>query len=180
MDLLCIGGATVVLRNMRILHTLLWAFVALACAAPTCDTHDGTLGSGSESSATSTSTGSAKQHEDVVRAMESVTGAKLGHPASTTKPTKSKSSTVHSDDGNGGGNYGRSQAPSPPPPPPKPRLPESGRRIGQACEDHEQCASDQCDFDRCTQKSGTKLSKGEKCDYQSDCTSNRCSEDKCD
>ena len=165
-------------ENMRIFHTLLWALVVLACAAPTCDTHpDGwaAVGSGSgATSDTSTLTGSAKQHEDVVRAMESVTGAKLEHPASTTKPTKPKS------DNSGGGNYGRSQKASPPPPPPKPTLPESGRMIGQPCDENEQCASDLCEFDHCKLKSGGKLSNGEKCDYQSDCTSNRCSEDKCE
>ncbi|HEX7701157.1 MAG TPA: hypothetical protein VF403_10555, partial [Kofleriaceae bacterium] len=133
---------------MRIFHTLLWAFVALACAAPTCDTHDGGLGSGSSattSPTSPTSTGSAKQHEDVVHAMESVTGAKLGHPASTTKPTKPKSSTVRSDGNGGGGNY--REAPPSPPPPPEPTLPASGRRIGQECVAHEQCASGYCEVD---------------------------------
>jgi hypothetical protein len=163
---------------MRIFRTLLWVVVALACAAPTCDTHDG--GSGSGGSESPALTGSAKQHDDVVRAMESVTGAKLGHPAATTKPTKPKSSAHRSDSDSGGGNYGRSQAPEPPPPPPKPRLPESGRMIDQACVDDEQCASNKCEFDLCAKKSGTKLTKGEKCDYQSDCESNSCSEDKCE
>jgi hypothetical protein len=158
---------------MRIFHTLLWVVVALACGAPTCDTHDGGPGSGSGGSPALT--GSAKQHDDVVRAMESVTGAKLGHPAPTTKPTKSKSS-VHSSDS---GDYGRSQAPSPPPPPPKPRLPESGRLLGQECEYNGQCASDDCESDLCAQKRGTKLPKGEKCRDQTDCASNDCFEDKC-
>jgi hypothetical protein len=166
---------------MRIFYTLLWGCIALACAAPTCDTHpDGWAAVGSGSGATSgesTLTGSAKEHDDVIRAMESVTGAKLDHP--TNKPSRLAKQKTHDSD-SGGGNYGRSQSPSPPPPPPKPRLPESGRLIGQACEDHEQCASDYCDFDVCTKKSGGKLSKGEKCDYQTDCASNRCYEDKCE
>jgi len=158
---------------MRISY--LWTVLALACAAPTCDTHpDGWTRAGS-GSGSETLTGSANQHEDVVRAMESVTGAKLDHSA--TKPKKPKSSTTHSDSG---GHYGRSQEPSPPPPPPpQPRLPDSGRLIGQPCDYHEQCASDYCDFDHCKLKTGGKLSKGEKCVYQTDCASNDCYDDTC-
>ncbi|HET9990257.1 MAG TPA: hypothetical protein VFQ65_17120 [Kofleriaceae bacterium] len=164
---------------MRILRTLLWTFVALACAAPTCDTHD--VGSGSGSSAWSrmpapsapTSAGSAAQHQDVVHAMESVTGASLDHAA---KPTKPKRSTKHGDDDGGG----RSTSPAAPPPPRKPALPDSGRTLGQPCVDDEQCASNLCELDECRQKSGSKLAKGEKCYYSSDCASGDCTEEVCE
>ena len=107
--------------------------------------------------------------------MESVTGASLDH---STKPTKPKASPKR---GGGDGDYGGGRStPAPPPPPRKPELPESGRKLGQPCEDNEQCASDLCEFDECKQKSGTKLAKGEKCYYSSDCISGDCTEDVCE
>src|SRR5450432_3149989 len=166
---------------MRIFHTLLRTLVALACMAPTCDTHDRPLAesrsgawapisspspTATTSPASPTSTGSATQHQDVVHAMESVSGA----PASTAKPTKSKSSTVH----NGGGGGGETSTPPPPPPDPEPALPASGRRVGQACVAHDQCASGYCEVDVCKKQSGALLNTGEKCERSSECTSNNC------
>ena len=174
---------------MRILRTLPWTFVALACGAPTCDTHDSALGSGSGSSAwermpspsaaamaspaSPTDAGSAAQHQDVVHAMEAVTGTSLA-PTASKKPTKATSSTSHGGgDYSGGGNYGRSSAPKPAPPP-EPELPERGRRLGEPCDSDYQCASDMCWFQQCKQKSGTKLPNGEKCDSNTQCASNYC------
>jgi len=180
---------------MRILRTLPWTFVALACGAPTCDTHDSALGSGSGSSAwermpspsaaamaspaSPTDAGSAAQHQDVVHAMEAVTGTSLA-PTASKKPTKATSSTSHGGgDYSGGGNYGRSSAPKPAPPP-EPELPESGRKLTQPCERNEQCASNLCEFDVCAKRYSDKLTNGEKCDYDHECVSNRCYHDVCE
>jgi hypothetical protein len=174
---------------MRILHVTLWALVALACAAPTCDTHDASLGSGSGSSAwarmPSPSAAAPAQHQDVVHAMESITGASLDHTTSSTKPakpTRSPNAGKHAGgdgDDSGGGNDGRSSS-SPTPPPPKPELPETDRKVGQPCEEKEQCASDMCEYGACVKHFDDKLTKGEKCDYDRDCISNHCYQDACD
>jgi hypothetical protein len=178
---------------MRILHGLAWVVVALACAAPNCDTHDAPLGSGSGSSAwarmPSTSSGaqaelgsgSAAQHEDVVHAMETVTGASLDRPKSAAKPPKAKSAATHGggDDSGGGGNYGRTSS-SPPPKPPEPELPESGRKLGVRCERNEECASNLCEFDVCAKHYSDKLTNGEACNYDHECVSNRCYHDVCE
>ena len=177
---------------MRLLHTLLWAVVALACAAPTCDKHDSALGSGSGSSAwermpspsaaattspTSETDAGATQHQDVVHAMETVTGAPLEHAASTTKstkPAKKRPTDRGGGDYESGGRSTSSASPAPPPPPKKPELPERGRRLGEPCDSDYQCASDMCWFQQCKQKSGTKLPNGEKCDSNTQCASNYC------
>jgi hypothetical protein len=140
---------------------------ALLCAAPTCDTHDGAIGSGSGSSAWSrmpspsaaapAETAAPTQHEDMVRA------------ASSAKPAKKRTATSRSGDSSS-----NSPRPSSPPPPKKPELPERGRTLGQHCETDYQCSSDKCEFQLCTQKSGTKLPNGEKCDRNSVCASNDC------
>jgi hypothetical protein len=183
---------------MRIFHTLAWALVALACAAPNCDTHDAPLGSGSGSSAwarmpspssgatsepAAAESGSAVQHETVVHAMESVTGAALETPKS--KPAKSRPAAKHASSGDdstsGGGNYGRSSSSSSPPPPPKPELPETGRKLGQACQDDDQCATNNCEFDVCAKKHYMdKVTNGEACSYDHDCVSDRCYHDICE
>jgi hypothetical protein len=174
---------------MRILHCLAWVAVALACAAPSCDTHDAPLGSGSGSSAwarmPSTSSGSpaevgsgsAAHHEEVVHAMEAVTGASLDRPKTAAKPAKPKHGG--GDSSGGGGNYGRTSS-SPPPKPPEPELPESGRKLGQPCDDREQCASNLCEFDVCAKHYNDKLTKGEKCDYDNQCISDHCYMDECE
>jgi hypothetical protein len=178
---------------MRILHALAWVLVALACAAPNCDTHDAPLGSGSGSSAWArmpptsgtaqaapVAAGSDAEHHDVVHAMESVTGASL----ESAKPKKPTSSTKHassggSTSGGGGGNYGGSSPPKPAEPPPPP-LPESGRKLGQPCDDREQCASNLCEFDVCAKHYDDKLTTGEKCDYDNQCVSDHCYHDVCE
>ncbi|HET9990258.1 MAG TPA: hypothetical protein VFQ65_17125 [Kofleriaceae bacterium] len=146
---------------MRILRTLLWTFVALSCAAPTCDTHDGSPGSGSGSSAwarmpstAATSladspapAGSAAQHQDVVHAISK------HRRGGTSSPT--------------------------PTPPPEPELPSSGRRIGQPCVANEQCASGSCEIEYCVRKYADGLNKGEKCSRNSECNSNTCDGDEC-
>ena len=165
---------------MWLLRSLAWVVIALACAAPTCDTHEA-IGSGSGSSAwarmpsTSGASGSAAQHEDVVHAMESVTGASL----ETTKPKLKPSRPKHA---SSGGDYGRSSSsPSKPPPPPEPELPESGRLLGVRCSEDEQCATNYCSFDVCAKHSySDKMTKGEKCDYDNQCLSDHCYEDKCE
>jgi hypothetical protein len=170
---------------MRILQTLAWVLVALACAAPACDTHDGTIGSGSGSSAWSrmpstasgaAPDGSATQHQEVVHAMESVTGASL-EPA---KPKAAKLRPARKQVS--GGNGGRSSSsPSTPSPPPEPELPDSGRMLGQKCWRDDQCASNMCTFEVCAKAHyDDKVTKGEKCDYDSQCVSNHCYEDKCE
>jgi hypothetical protein len=181
---------------MRILHTLAWALVALACAAPNCDTHDAPLGSGSGSSAwarmPSTSSGaiaepaaagsgSDGQHQTVVHAMESVTGASLETPKA--KPAKSRPAAKHTsgggDSSGGGGNYG--QTSSSPPKPREPELPESGRMLGQRCQDNDQCASHYCSFEICEKEHYMdKVTNGEKCSYDHDCVSDRCYHDVCE
>lgn len=172
---------------MRILHGLAWVAVALACAAPTCDTHDAAIGSGSGSSAwarmPSTSpgaagSGSATQHQEVVHAMESVTGAALESPKP--KPAKSRPAAKHaSDTSSGGGGYAR--ASSSPPPPPEPELPESGRKLGQRCQDDDQCATNNCEFEVCAKKHYTdKVTDGEACNYDHDCVSDHCYHDVCE
>jgi hypothetical protein len=181
---------------MRIFHPLAWALVALACAAPNCDTHDAPLGSGSGSSAwarmpstsgapidpTTAGSGSDGQHETVVHAMESVTGAALETPEP--KPAKSRPAAKHASSGGdtgGGGNYGRTSSSSSPPPPPKPELPETGRKLGQPCQDNDQCAANNCEFEVCAKKHYMdKVTNGEACSYDHDCVSDRCYHDICE
>ena len=168
---------------MRILQTLAWVLVALACAAPTCDTHDAAFGSGSGSSAwarmpstSSGAAGSATQHEDVVHAMETVTGTSL-EPAKP-KPAKLRPARKYESAGNGGRS---SSSPSAPSPPPEPPLPDSGRMLGQKCYRDDQCASNLCTFEVCAKAHyDDKVTKGEKCDYDNQCVSNHCYEDKCE
>jgi hypothetical protein len=147
---------------MRIFHTLLWTLVALACAAPTCDTHRpiAESGSGAVVSPTPPFAGSAT-HQDVVHAMESVTGAKLD-PAKPTKSTKPK----HDD-----GNDGRSHTS----PPPKPELPDSGRKVGQVCDFNRQCDSGRCEHEQCAEND-EKRASGDPCDHDWQCISTRCHE----
>jgi hypothetical protein len=168
---------------MRVLHPLVVTLVAFACAAPACDSHEGAIGSGSGSSAWSrmpspsagvtppaTATGSATGHQNVVHAMETVTGAPLEPAASPTKPARKRATT------DGGRRTTSSAAPTAAPPPPKkPELPERGRRLGDPCSSDYQCASDLCEFQHCTLKRGTKLlPNGEKCDRNTQCASNYC------
>jgi hypothetical protein len=153
---------------MRIFHTLVWTLVALACAAPTCDTHRPIAESGSGAwapvtSPTPSSAGSAT-HQDVVHAMESATGAKLD-PAKPTKSTRPK--TSHDNDGN----YGRSHTS----PPPKPELPDSGRKLGQACDFNRQCDSGRCEHEQCAEND-EKRASGDPCDHDWQCISTRCHE----
>jgi hypothetical protein len=170
---------------MRILRTLAWVLVALACAAPNCDTHDAPLGSGSGSSAwarmpSAAGSGSDAQHHDVVHAMETVTGAAL-EPAKP-KPAKPRSATKRasrSGDTSGGGSYGETASTSSREPPP-PALPESGRKLGQPCDDRDQCASHECEFDVCAKHASDLLNKGEQCDYDNRCASNRCHDHECE
>ena len=174
---------------MRILHALAWVLVALACAAPTCDTHDAALESGSGSSAwarmpsissgapAAAGSGSATDHDTVVHAMESVTGAALEAPQP--QPAKSRPAAKHTGGDTGGGNYGRTSSSPSPAPPRKPELPESGRMLGQPCDDREQCASNLCELDVCAKHYSDKLTKGEKCDYSNQCISDHCYEDTC-
>jgi hypothetical protein len=164
--------------------------LALASAAPTCDTQEGSLGSGSGSSAwahmpsptgaaadSPTPAGSAAQHENVVHAMEAVTGATLDHPKPA-KPAKAKS-TAHGGDYSGG-NYGRTSSSSAPAKPPEPELPESGRKLGVRCERNEECASNLCEFDVCAKHYSDKLTNGEACNYDHECVSNHCYHDVCE
>jgi hypothetical protein len=126
----------------------------------------------------SVGSGSAAQHQDVVHAMESVTGASL----ETTKPKSAPSRPKHvSSSGGGGGNYGRSSSSSSPPPPPGPQLPESGRLLGQRCSEDDQCATHNCSFDVCEKKHYMdKVTNGEACNYDHDCVSDRCYHDVCE
>jgi hypothetical protein len=169
---------------MRFLGPLVVVLGALVCAAPTCDTHDGAIGSGSGSSAwarmpsssseATPAAGSATPHQDVVHAMESVTGASL-EPAKP-KPAKPRPTRTHESGGNGGRSSSSTSKPSPPPELP---LPENGRKLGQKCDDDEECASNLCEFEVCAKHTNDKLTKGEKCDYSSQCVSDHCYEDEC-
>jgi hypothetical protein len=116
------------------------------------------------------------------RAAAKITDAtkKPGKPAKPTKASKpKKSQRASTDTDSDDGDWDQQPAHETPPPPKKKQLPETGRHIGEECDQDSQCVSNDCTFDRCEHRTNTRMPKGEKCDYNNECESNNCYMDEC-
>jgi hypothetical protein len=110
------------------------------------------------------------------RVVEKKTAAPSAPPAKTTSSppaTSSKSS--------GGSSSGSTRTTSSPPSrPPPPPAPKKGKGNGAECTYSSDCASDHCDFHKCTSGGSAKaLGNGMACDFSSDCASGECTFHKC-
>jgi len=145
------------------------ATAVLVLAGP-CDTPRSTPGAGSSAAPQTPSDAGASAHADVVHALEKVTGTPLG--ASTPpakKPGKLKTPPQRPSRESQG--EGRSSEPEPP----KPQ--KRTQRIGESCDDSNECVSGFCESEVCVLPYNEALAHGEKCTRNSECRSGYCTLD---
>jgi len=92
-----------------------------------------------------------------------------GSGSSSSKGSSSKTSSTST---------GTSPSKSSPPPPPAPK---KGKGNGAECTYASECASDHCNYGKCTSGDSSRkaLGNGMECTYDSDCASNECTYHKC-
>ena len=152
--------------------TLLVALLAGPCDGGT-PPHG--AGSGSGAGAQTASDGGASTHEQVVHALEKAIGAPLGPSTPPAKKPGTLKTPPRRTSGNGGG--GR---PSFNETKPEPKA-EGTRRIGEACDEDDDCRSGWCDSDVCKLPYNEGLAHGEKCTHEAECASGYCTVDgECD
>jgi hypothetical protein len=187
---------------MRIIQRLLrtMSLGTLACVAVAC-TASGTLETGFRpASPTSPASASAPQQEPENESEPPTPGPLESAATSPKKPTKAAKVTKAKKATKGnrkhprgddelteeeGDNVDRSfglgkyATEDKDPPKAEEELPESGRHIGDKCDDDDQCASHGCNGGHCDHQYGHTVPKGDQCDYDNQCDSNHCYDDTC-
>ena len=145
------------------------AMAALVLAGP-CDTQPNPPGAGSNATPQAPSDAGKSTHDDVVHALEKVTGTPLG--ASTPpakKPGKLKAPAQRPSRASQG--EGRSSEPE------RPKPKQATQLIGQSCDDSDECVSGFCESEVCVLPYNETLAHGEKCTRNSECRSGYCTLD---
>jgi hypothetical protein len=145
------------------------ALAVLVLAGP-CDAQRSTPTAGSSAGSQTPSDARASDHDEVVHALEKVTGTPLG--ASTPpakKPGKLKTPSRRSNREDQGGG-GQSE-------PERPKPKRGTQHIGESCDSSDECASGFCESDVCVLPYNETLAHGEKCTHNSECRSGFCTVD---
>lgn len=143
--------------------------VLVALFAGPCDSQPITRGAGSSSGSQTGSDAGGSSHDEVIHALENVTGTSLG---SSTPPAKKPGKLkVPSRPTNAGGGGGRMEPSSSEP------KQVTGLHIGEACDYSNECASGWCDSGTCKLEYNHALAGGEKCSHNSECASGHCTVD---
>jgi len=145
------------------------AMAALVLAGP-CDTQPNPPGAGSNATPQAPSDAGKSTHDDVVHALEKVTGTPLG--ASTPpakKPGKLKAPAQRPSRASQG--EGRSSEPE------RPKPKQATQLIGQSCDYSDECVSGFCESEVCVLPYNETLAHGEKCTRNSECRSGYCTVD---